>query len=278
MSKTALINMAHAQSCPNLKRLGCILIGLMLGFSGWGCKTMQRRQNSDILFQTSTIDALLVGVYDGEMTFEEIRQHGDFGVGTFNGLDGEMVALDGDFFQVKFDGTVHPVSDTMKTPFSVVTFFESDHHATINGSVRYEQLKQLIDSQIPTENVFYAVKIDGDFKYVKTRSVPKQRQPYPPLVDVVKRQALFEFHNVRGTVVGVRTPAYAKGISVPGYHLHFITEDKTAGGHVLECQTENVEIELDYSSGFFMVLPAVSGFGEANLTINRNEELWRVEN
>jgi acetolactate decarboxylase len=78
--------------------------------------------------------------------------------------------------------------------------------------------------------------------------------------------------------VGVRTPAYTKGISVPGYHLHFITEDKTAGGHVLECQTQNVEIELDYSSGFFMVLPAVSGFGEANLTINRNEELWRVEN
>ena len=183
----------------------------------------------------------------------------------------------GQFYQIKVDGVAYPVAESMKTPFSVVTFFESDDHGQLNGMLNYEQLKQCIDSLIPTENLFYAVKIEGIFNYIKTRSVPKQRKPYPPLVEVVKNQAIFEFHNVKGTILGFRTPGYVKGINVPGYHLHFITEDKKAGGHLLACQTQHVEIQVDYSSKFYMVLPQASDFGEANLTKERHEELEKVE-
>lgn len=251
------------------------LISLFLAIGLWGCATVQ--PDRDVLFQTSTIDALLVGVYDGETDFKTLKKNGDFGLGTFNGLDGEMIALDGTFYQIKVDGVAYPVEESMKTPFSVVTFFESDDHGQLNGMLNYEQLKQCIDSLIPTKNLFYAVKIDGIFNYVKTRSVPRQYKPYPPLVEVVKNQAIFEFHNVKGTILGFRTPGYVKGINVPGYHLHFITEDRNAGGHLLACQTQQVEIQVDYSSKFYMVLPQATDFGEANLTKERHKELEKVE-
>lgn len=275
MSEKLLSKTANEWNRFNLKMLGGILLGWILAFSVWGCAT--RPPNTDRLFQASTIDALLVGVYDGETTFRELKRHGDFGLGTFNGLDGEMIALDGKYYQVKVDGAAYPVEDTMKTPFAVVTFFESDQQARLNGEISFEQLEQCIDSLIPTKNIFYAVKIEGHFDYVKTRSVPGQHEPYPPLVDVVKHQAIFEFHDVRGTIVGFRSPAYVKGINVPGYHLHFLTHDKKAGGHLLECRSQNVQIEIDYNSEFTMVLPRAGGFDAANLTTERHEELKRVE-
>jgi acetolactate decarboxylase len=251
------------------------LISLFLVIGLWGCATVQ--SDRDILFQTSTIDALLVGVYDGETDFRTLKENGDFGLGTFNGLDGEMIALEGSFYQIRSDGGVYPVEESMKTPFSVVTFFESDDHARLNGTLNDEQLRQCVDSLIPTENLFYAVKIEGVFKYVKARSVPGQDKPYPPLVEVVKNQAIFEFHDVRGTIVGFRTPGYVEGINVPGYHLHFITEDRKAGGHLLACQTKDVKVQVDYTSKFFLVLPQTGGFGDANLTGERHEELEKVE-
>jgi acetolactate decarboxylase len=107
--------------------------------------------------------------------------------------------------------------------------------AILDKAEDYGQLEQYLDKLLPTENIFYAIKIEGTFKYIKTRSVPKQNKPYPPLVEVVKNQPTFEFHNVKGTIVGFRCPSYVEGINVPGYHLHFITGDKKAGGHLLEC-------------------------------------------
>jgi len=240
-----------------------------------GCASLQT--NKDVLFQASTIDALLVGVYDGDMTFKQLKRHGDFGLGTFNGLDGEMIALDGRFYQVKVDGTAYPVEDSMKTPFSVVTFFEPDESFNVEARLDYEQLKTYLDERIPTENIFYALKIEGVFEYMKTRSVPGQEKPYPALVDVVKHQSVFEFHDVKGTIVGFRTPGFVQGINVPGYHIHFITEDRKAGGHVLACQMEHVDVELDFTSELCVVLPKSAGFAAADLTGERHRELEAVE-
>ena len=86
----------------------------------------------------------------------------------------------------------------------------------------------------PPKTCFYAVMIQGEFSYVKTRSVPAQEKPYPPLAEVTKNQPTFEFTDVTGTMVGFRCPPYVTGINVPGYHLHFLTDDRTAGGHLLE--------------------------------------------
>ncbi|MBW2174605.1 MAG: acetolactate decarboxylase, partial [Deltaproteobacteria bacterium] len=236
-----------------LKTIRCSLAAIFLSIAICGCSGLQK--NKDVLFQTSTIDALLAGVYDGHMTIKELKKHGDFGLGTFDGLDGEMVGLDGEFYQIKVDGTACPVDDSMKTPFAVVTFFEPDESLLLDEEMNCEELSQYLDGKLPTENIFYAVKIEGGFEYIKTRSVPRQNKPYPPLVEVVKDQSILEFYDVRGTIVGFRTPHYMKGINVPGYHLHFIAADRRAGGHLLECRMQDVGIELDYTSEFYVVLP-----------------------
>ena len=115
------------------------------------------------------------------------------------------------------------------------------------------------------------------FDYIKARSVPIQKKPYPPLVDVVKEQEIFEFHNVRGTILGFRFPEYMKGVNVPGYHLHFITDDRLAGGHVLEFRIEKVHVAIDSTNDFFMVLPETADFYNLNLTKDKKKQLEKIE-
>ena len=227
--------------------------------------------------KTSTINALLEGVYDGDITFGELKEHGDFGLGTVNQLDGEMIALDGIFYQIKSDGIAYPVDASMKTPFAVVTFFEPDKTLLIDKPLDNKGLAHYLDNLLPTDNIFYAVKIVGIFDYIKARSVPIQNKPYPPLVDVVKEQKIFEFHNVHGTILGFRFPEYMKGLNVPGYHLHFITDDRRAGGHVLEFKIKNVHVEIDSINDFFMVLPGTADFYNLNLTEDKKKQLEKIE-
>lgn len=222
-----------------------------------GCSHL--KDNNDILFQTSTIHSLLEGDYDGFTTFEDLKKNGDFGLGTLNDLDGEMIGLDGKFFQIKADGIANPVPDSEKTPFAVVTFFEPDKTLLLNKSLDCKHLEEYLDDLLQSKSVLYAIRIQGSFKYIKTRSVPRQNKPYPRLLEVLKSQPTFEFNIVDGTIVGFWFPTYMEGLNVPGYHFHFITKDKKAGGHILECQIENVSIEIDYSSKFFLSLPKHKG-------------------
>lgn len=233
--------------------------------------------NKDIIYQTSTINALLQGVYDGEITFKELKRHGDFGIGTFNRLDGEMIGLDEKFYQIKSDGLVYPVADLMKTPFAVVTFFDSDKSIILDKTMSYEQMNKYLDELIPTKNIFYAVKIDGRFKFIKTRSVPRQNKPYPLLVDVVKKQQVTEYKDIKGTLVGFRAPEYVEGLNVAGYHFHFISEDKKVGGHVIDYQIDDGRIEIDYTSEFNMILPENPEFYNLNLKKDNKADLKKVE-
>lgn len=227
-----------------------VVTSLVIAISGCSCL----QENKDVLFQTSTMNAILERDYDGEITYKELKKHGDFGIGTFNGLDGELFALEGKFYRIKADGLAYPVDDSMKTPFAVVTFFEPDKSVLLDGAFDYKQLQQYLDNLLPTKDIFYAIKIEGTFKYVKARNIPKQNKPYPQFSEVVKNQLIFEFHDVEGTIVGFRSPAYVEGMSVPGYHLHFITKDRKTGGHLLECQVQDVKIEIDYTPEFHVVL------------------------
>lgn len=221
--------------------------------------------NKDIIFQTSTIKALFEGVYDGDVTYKELKKYGDFGLGTFNSLDGEMVALNGKFYQVKADGKVYTVDDSMKTPFAIVTFFEPDRTILVNEQMNYEQLQNYLDSLIPSSNIFYSIKIEGVFKYMEFRSVPRQEKPYQLLTDVLKNETVFELYEIKVTAVGFRMPGFIAGLNAPGYHLHFITDDKKRGGHLLDCLIKEARIEIDYSSDFYMTLPASPEFRKADL-------------
>ncbi len=232
---------------------------------------------NDVLYQVSTLDALLQSVYDGILPIEELETHGDFGIGTFDGLEGEMLALDGDYYQIKTDGLAYPVSGEMATPFATVTFFETDESFELEGPMNLTELEVFLDSKLPSENLFYAVHVDGTFSYLKARSVPKQEKPYPRLVDVVSTQAVFEFENIGGTLVGFRAPDYVKGVNVPGYHIHFITRDRRAGGHVLDFKLEDGDATVDITRAFFMELPTSGDFYEVELGQDLQSDLERVE-
>src|SRR4028118_2049953 len=197
------------------------------------------------LFQTSTIDALLHGEYDGDVDFEELGGRGDFGLGTLEALDGEMVALDGGFYQVKADGRAYEIEPRARTPFAVVTFFEPTITQTLAAPTDFDDFCVLLDRLVGDEAPCCAVRLDGRFEYVKTRSVPRQRKPYPALAEVVKNQPTFELREVPGSIVGFRFPSYAQGLNVAGYHFHFITDDRSAGGHVLGFHLASGELSVD---------------------------------
>jgi acetolactate decarboxylase len=253
------------------------LLLLALSLSLGGCSGTQGAD--DTLFQISTINALLSGDYQGAMTFGELKKHGTFGLGTVDALDGEMIGLEGRFYQIKTDGVAYPVPDSMTTPFAVVTVFDADKTTSLQNGMDYAGLKSYLDELLPDKSIFYAIKIEDTFKYIKARSVPKQQEPYPPLVEVVKEQTIFEFHDIEGTIVGFRCPDSVKGgVNVPGYHLHFITADRKAGGHLLACQLRDVTIGIDYTSEFYMVLPQHDGSPhKSDLSKDRSEELKKVE-
>jgi len=163
-------------------------------------------QSRGEFFQTSTIDALVQGVYDGDMTYGELRKHGDFGIGTFNGLDGEMIAFDGRYFQITSDGKARPVRDEMRTPFASVTNFVPDIVIPVDGRLTLEDLKQRIDAALPSANWYYAVRVNGRFESVSVRIFPRQQPPYGSLTEVARTQPVFHWQNVDGIVAGFRCP------------------------------------------------------------------------
>ncbi|HTL29911.1 MAG TPA: acetolactate decarboxylase [Tepidisphaeraceae bacterium] len=210
-----------------------LVVALALALVG-GCTS----RGASAVWQNSTIEALLDGNYDGDVTFAQLREHGDFGLGTFNALDGEMVAIAGRFFQVRSDGQVLLVDDAARTPFSAVTFFRPSATASLGEANRtpltYKELETRLDRMRTSDGRAFAFSVEGHFSFVRTRSVPRQSPPYRRLADVVKDQSLFELKDVSGTLVGFWFPSSMKSVNVPGYHFHFITADHSAGGHVLD--------------------------------------------
>src|SRR5262245_54485585 len=185
-----------------------------------------------VLFQASTIGALLEGSFEGDVSFAELAEHGDLGLGTLNHLDGEMIAIDGRFYRADVDGTITEVPGDERTPFAVVVPFAAGIDFDLEGSLDHDRLLAEIDRRIPAGSASCAVRIDGRFESVKARSVPRQEPPYRPLTEVVADQRVFELSDVDGTMLGFRFPEYAEGIEVAGWHLHFISEDRGRGGHV----------------------------------------------
>ena len=237
-----------------------------------GCATPRTE-----LFQYATINSLLAGVFDGDLTVAELKRHGDFGIGTFNALDGEMLALDGQFYQIRSDGHVYRAPDDLRTPFATVLFFHGDRSLVLTNIASLKALEQELDRQLVSRNTFYAFRIEVEMESAKTRSVPQQQRPYPSLADAARQQSAFEFQNKSGTLVGFRTPDFMQGLNVPGYHLHFLTSDRQAGGHVLDCVIRRAEVRIMETSRFLMVLPQNGDFQQTDIARDRGAELRHVE-
>jgi acetolactate decarboxylase len=218
--------------------------------------------SAETLYQVSTLNAVLAGSYDGAKTFAELKKQGDFGIGIIHALDGEMVALDGKFYQLNVDGTAQPLSDQIKTPFAVVTFFDTDESLSIeDGPISFSSTQKTIDALRTKKKIFYAIRIDGEFEFVETRSFVKQEKPYPKLTKVLRKMQPFQrFESLKGTLVGFWFPRYMGGIRIFGYHFHFITEDRTRGGHVLDFKLVKGRIEIDFTPNIFVEVVAPKEF------------------
>lgn len=238
---------------------------------------LHAERDPHVLFQASTIGALLDGAFDGDLSFAELAEHGDLGLGTLNGLDGEMIALDGEFFRADVDGAVHPVPPGAMTPFAVVTRFEPELDVRIEGALSHPELLARLDELVPAEATSCAIRLDGRFGLLRARSVPRQHPPYRPLTEVVAEQHVFELADVAGTMLGFRFPAYVEGIEVAGYHLHFISEDRSRGGHVLDSRSEGLRVRLDPSNDLHVELPPRIDLADPDLAAATHAAVEAVE-
>lgn len=230
----------------------------------------------DTVFQYATIDALLAGLYDGDLTMGALKAQGGFGLGTLNGLDGELVVLDGTGYHAAAGGRVDVPGDDAMVPFAVVVSFDPESTLKLGSVDSMDALNRAVLKALPSRNVFYAIRIDTRFDRVKTRAIPKQAPPYVPLAEAVKEQVVTPFTGP-GTLVGFYSPPFVKGVNVPGFHWHFLTEDRTGGGHVLDCAFKEATANMDTLRGFTVMLPGSGPFDRIDLSGDKGKELHAVE-
>lgn len=230
----------------------------------------------DRLYRVSTSIALVEGVCDGAVDIATLRKYGDLGLGTFEELAGEMVVVDGRVFHVHSDGSVHEVADDILTPFATVARFQPDAEVRLKRCSHLSSLTDAFDRLRPSENVFFSLRVDGYFDYVRTRALCRM-QPGTKLVQAAAVQPEFEYRNVHGTLVGFWSPEYTKTLSIPGYHLHFLSDDHKGGGHLFECRGADLTLRLQRGTRFHLLLPETSSFLDADLRRDPSEDLEQAE-
>lgn len=196
---------------------------------------------SPIAYQYSSMEALAQGMYDGKQTIAQLKKQGNFGLGTFNAMDGEMIALDGRFYRMSSNGRLEQVSDEDFTPFAIVTHFQPKQNILLGPVTNFTSLQERLQKHLNQKHIWF-IRIDGSFPEIKTRSVIKQLKPYPMLEDVLKKQHIFTYQQIEGTLVGIYKP---HPVNEPAFHFHFISHDKKAGGHVLDVRIQHGILSMD---------------------------------
>ena len=205
-------------------------------------------------FQIGTLDALMEGRFDGDTTLGELLQHGSMGLGTVQHLGGELIIDQGKAYVARHDGSVVRVPETMKTPFAVVTAFQAAETVNI-GDVDSAELFSVLTSLTGEHDEIVAVRLSGLFHDLVLRSIEEQHPPYVPLSTVIESQHEFTRHRCSGTIVGFRFPDYLAGLEVPGFHLHFLSDKKDFGGHVMALGIESATLEFEASQAMHVELP-----------------------
>jgi acetolactate decarboxylase len=233
-------------------------------------------RKANCVYLCAPVNALVEGIYEQKIPFTQVKQHGDFGLGTFDNLDGEMVMLDGQIYQITGEGQVNLVDENALTPFACVTFYRPLSQDTLEEEMHYPAFQEWLQRLLPSPNIFYALRIEGRFADLKVRSVPKQEN-YRPLVEVAKEQPVFTFADIEGTLAGFFTPAFLGSVSVPGLHLHFISADRQRGGHLLECRPGLVEVGVQMIRMLELALPMSLDYLTWDFHRDTGEDLSKAE-
>lgn len=222
--------------------------------------------NKDTVYQLAPLQALLSGVYEGDTTLSDLLAVGDFGMGTINPLDGEMIIVDGKAYRAALDGAVNELPGDTKIPFGQIKVFKEDKRAALPPVASYDALCKALDAEVDSGNSIHVIRIDGKFDYLKTRSVPAQKEPFQPLSKAISGQKIKEAEGVEGTMVIFRFPAYLSGANVAGYHIHYVNKDRTLGGHVLEVKAGELTASIDEAEMLSFVVPQDKAFEKADLS------------
>jgi len=236
--------------------------------------------DNDTLYQTNLLQSLMLGVYEGSQTVKDLKDRGDTGIGTFDGVNGELVMVDGVVYQALGDGTVAVAADEEGIPFSTVTHFDVDDKVEVKDIADINAMKSVLDEYISSHspNFFYMIRIEGTFDTMHVRSELKQERPYRPLdVALATDQREFKYENVEGTLVVLYCPAYMGGLNTPGYHFHFISADRTKGGHVLDFSTRSAVCSFDKTTAFEMDLTDSEDFNRMALEQEMGDAIRKVE-
>ncbi len=216
--------------------------------------TDAEKQKTDNIFQYSTKNGLLKNDYVGTLTVNEIKKNGDFGLGTFNMVDGEMVIQNGNVYQVLTNGKINDMPAKALSPFVVTKFFIPDTSFSLPKNISLDSAKTLLELLVKKYDTPLAIRITGEFQSLKSRSVDKVESLSVSLAEIVANQTEFNFTNVSGTVIGFWYPDYFDGVNFPGFHLHVLLDNLSGGGHLLNCTFGNVTVEIDFASGVNVAL------------------------
>ena len=244
---------------------------------GHGVAAAEEAVDRDRITQVSVIKALLLGRFDGTVPLAELLTDGDFGLGTLDRLDGELVVLDGRGFQIKSDGAVSEVPPEATIPWAMITCFDRDGALPCPATGSLVELERGLDAAVGHPNNFVALRIEADVAAITLRSVHAQARPYRPIDSRSDFQSVWKREGLRGTFVGIRSPRWADGVTVPGYHWHFLAADRLSGGHVLECSLRGGTIHYDVCGGWLVKLEESPAFDGVNLSADVREELDRIE-
>ena len=228
------------------------------------------------LFQVSTSGALVEGVYQGCVSVGTLRAHGDFGLGTFEGLDGELVMLDGHCFQSRGDGLVSEARDEALTPFAVVTHFRAERESSVGQVGTLADLEAHIDADRPSANLFVGVRAHGTFDRLVLRAACRTEHG-TSLVEATANQREWSLAGVTGTLVGFWSPPYSRAVSVAGHHLHFLSDDRQQAGHVLDLSAAHLVVQQHDVHDVHVALPESTAFLRADLAGDNEAALDVVE-
>jgi alpha-acetolactate decarboxylase len=217
------------------------------------------------IYQYSLLNALMDGVCETGITASKLASKGNQGLGTFVRMNGELLFLDGKIYQLQAEGNIREADDNDEIPFAVSTQFVPQRTESVQLKGKHDVDAALDRFNDFTANLFMTYRINGHFEYLKCRTVRGQEYKGQPLSELGKKQSVETYEDVTGTIIGFRTPKNWQGFGVAGEHLHFITDDRKAGGHVLEMRAEKVEIQMAVASNVHIELPTNKDFNAAKL-------------
>ncbi len=252
-----------------------ILAGTML----FNTATAAPAQDKETVYQVALLQSLTMGYFDGSISVKDLKAHGDTGIGTFEGLNGEMIVLDGVVYQANQACKINVMGDRERVPFSNVTFFDKDFAVKLSDVADKNALEKILNEHVDKHgrNSFYMIKLSGTFNDILVRSEAGAEEPYPTLVEALKTQNELTLENVNGTIVGLYCPDFMSSLNSTGWHFHFITADKKLGGHVLNLNLRSGEAQLDKTDGFRMNLPTKENFHGLNFNQDLKEDIRKAE-